>query len=50
MAYRFAGEASSLAGECPLEEIVHEGRVQGGLTTTTTAATRTAATAAVRRA
>jgi hypothetical protein len=31
MAYRFAGEASSLARERSLEEVVHECRVRGGL-------------------
>ena len=33
MAYRFASEASRLARECPLEEIVHECCVRSGLTT-----------------
>ena len=43
MADRFAGKASSLAGEYPLEEVVHEGRVRGGLATAA-AATATATT------
>jgi len=36
--YRFAGEASSLARECSLEEIVHECCVRGGLATAPTTA------------
>ena len=51
MADRFAGEASSLASEYPFEEVVHEGRVRGGLATaaTTTATATTTGTAVVVR-
>ena len=53
IAYRFAGEASSLAGECSLEEVVHESRVRSGLgaatATATATATAIATAAAVRR-
>lgn len=38
LAYRFAGQASGLARECSLEEIVDECCVQGGLATDTAAA------------